>query len=821
MTLVALVAAWIAGLVIGLEADVPISAIALFSLAALALGGILWHRGLAPWPALLILVTLMGLIRAELSEGEGFLRPSDGLQTVVVRGAVASDPELSSPGVEFRLTVDAVDRGEGWEEDQGKMLVFARPTREMVRSREEPYFRYGDELELTGRLEEPPRLGDFDFGAYLAAQGIHSVMSFPQDIQQIGEGGGNPLLGRVYDIRREVAKGIDTALPEPQASLAQALLLGLRGRLSQDVKDDFRSTGTSHLLAISGLHVGILLALTLGASAWVLGRRRQVYLLLPLGAIWVYALLSGFSPPVERAAIMGSVYLLALAIGRPRSSLPALALAAGVMAGLSPGVLKQVSFQLSFTAVAGIALLSTAGSPWWDALSGAAPEQRGVWSRLIRALVMAVAVSVVATLATLPLITFYFHRIPTVGIPATVLALPALPLLLITSGAAAVVGMIHSGAGEVLGWVAWVPLEYLIRLVQLFAQVPGSTFSVPAFSGVLVWAYYGAFALLILIPQSTGALGSLFRRLTKGRTRWVSVGKSAFGSIPFPASVYIGSAAVLAILAALLWHQAIAGSDERLHVHFLDVGQGDAVLVVTPQGRQVLVDGGPDPIGAARAVGHRLSFWDRDLDLVDLTHPDEDHFRGLAEILDRYRVDVVLESGMDSQNPLYLEWRKAVETEGARRVTATQGQKIELGGSISLEVVNPGPHLMVGTNSDSNNNGVVIRLVYGRVSFLLTADIEAEAEERLLREGLPLQSTVLKVPHHGSRTSTTSGFLAAVAPVVAVTSAGADNPFGHPHAEVTARLESAIGEGRSYLTAEHGDVELITDGRRLWVKTER
>ena len=256
-------------------------------------------------------------------------------------------------------------------------------------------------------------------------------------------------------------------------------------------------------------------------------------------------------------------------------------------------------------------------------------------------------------------------------------------------------------------------------------------------------------------------------------------------------------------------------------MHFLDVGQGDSALIVTPEGRQVLVDGGPGGMGAAQAVGDRMPFWDRDLDMVVLTHPDEDHFRGLVEVLRRYGVDNVLESGRVSENPLYLEWEKALEGRKSRPIAAFQGQSLVLDSNVLLEVLNPPPQAISGTGSNSNNNGVVLRLTYGRVSFLLTADIEGEAESRLLQGGLPLQSSVLKVPHHGSKTSTTPPFLSAVSPLAAVISSGADNRFAHPHPEVTDRLAAMPGGARTYLTADRGDIEFITDGERLWVRTER
>ena len=594
----------------------------------------------------------------------------------------------------------------------------------------------------------------------------------------------------------------------------------MRGPLAEDVTEEFRSTGTSHLLAISGLHVGIVLAISLGAGAWLMGRRRQLYLLLPLGSIWLYALLSGLSASVERPAIMGSIYLLAITLGRPKSILPALAVTAAVMVGLNPEALQDVSFQLSFTAVAGIAMLTTY-QPVWDRIPGLSTGGAG-WRRVLgRVLVLSLAISVAATLATLPLIAFNFQRIPTLGILATVLALPVLPFLLLTSVLAAAAGVVDAQLGQVVGWLAWVPLEYVLKLVHFFSRVPSSTISVPAFSGVLVWAYYGVFALVLLRPRDPGRLWGIARRLAVRGPREFAAEAGITTRLRLPVGIWLVSVAALSVVSATLWFFVVTGHDGRLHVYFLDVGQGDSVLIVTPEGRQVLVDGGPGPLGAARAVGSKTSLWDRDLDMVVLTHPDEDHFRGLVEVLERYAVDFVLQGSGVSENPLYLEWEKAVEGEETRRVTAVQGQAISLGGATWIYVLNPPEVPVRATGSDKNNNAIVLRLVHGKVSFLLTADIEARAEELLLREGLSLRSSVLKVAHHGSKTSTTPRFLAAVSPAAAVISAGADNCYGHPYAGVTRRLQSMPGGDRTYLTSERGDIEFITDGKRLWVRTAR
>ena len=257
------------------------------------------------------------------------------------------------------------------------------------------------------------------------------------------------------------------------------------------------------------------------------------------------------------------------------------------MAGIEPQVLKQVSFQLSFTAVAGIALLTTSRWAMWDQLTAGG----GAWWRpFVRGLAITAAISAVATLATLPLVAFYFQRVPTVGIPATILSLPAIPFVLVTSAASAIAGMASSGAGQVLGWAAWVPLEYIIRLVDLISRVPGSTISVPAFSGSLVWAYYGVFALIILRPAGPRGLWERFRGRAATLQEQARGGATPLERLRFPLVTSLVAIIGLAVLTSFFWYYLVTGPDGKLHVHFLDIGQGDSTFIVTPEGRQVLVD---------------------------------------------------------------------------------------------------------------------------------------------------------------------------------------------------------------------------------------
>ncbi len=276
--------------------------------------------------------------------------------------------------------------------------------------------------------------------------------------------------------------------------------------------------------------------------------------------------------------------------------------------------------------------------------------------------------------------------------------------------------------------------------------------------------------------------------------------------------------ATLAFVAALIWLALRGLPDGKLHVYFLDVGQGDAILIQAPDGRQILVDGGPSPTALLNELGALLPFWDRSLDLVVLTHPDGDHITGLIPLLDRYQVAQVLDTHLSDAAPLAEAWRTGLAHRHVPRAIAERGMRIPLG-QAQLTVLHPGPRPLRGTASDDNNNAIVLRLEYGQTSLLLTGDAEVEAEAELLKAGLPLRADLLKVGHHGSKGSTSAQFVAGVAPRWAVIPVGAENTFGHPHPDVLKRLAAAQAE--IFRTDQNGRIEAISDGRTLQVKPLR
>ena len=817
MVLLGHAVSFVAGVFLADLLHASVLAATLLVVSAVSLSLLLTTARRSAMPGLLLLALAAGALRVALAtpDDASELAKYHGVGDVALQGVVVSDPEAVGQATRFRLRTDTITAGAESAEASGDVLVTIRPTFELVALRDRPFVRHGDRLQLAGTVQAPPDLEEFDYAAFLARQGIGSVMSFP-DPALVGEGEGLAFYRWLYDLRRRLAESVSVAIPEPQASLGKALLLGLRNDLPDDLVETFRRTGTSHLLAISGLHVSILLGLSLAASAAMFGRRGQRYLLAPLALIWLYVLIAGMSPSAARAAIMGSVYLLALAVGRPRSVLPALGLAAALMVALNPDVLWRVSFQLSFAAMAGIAVLADPiSSNLRSAVTRKTTNESNGERFLIALPIDATAMTVAATLATLPLAALYFERVSLVGIPATALTLPVLPAVLVSQGAAAAVGLVSEALATPLGWVAWAPTAYMTGVVGLLARLPAAAIETGPVAPLLVWAYYIPFAIVYLAPDRwLGTVGRLASTLSRLRAP-VRTETSYGGWLSWWLMAPAASLALLALAAAT------SLPSRELHVVFADVGQGDTALITTPGGARILVDGGPDPLGASRLLGSNMNPWERSIDLVVLTHPHADHATGLVDVLHRYRVDRVLEHRIEYSSPDYAAWDEAVREEDAQVIAARAGQVFAFNDGVVLEVLGPPERLLAGTASDIDNASVVLRVMYGNVSFLLASDIFAEAEVALTTANAPLDSDILKVPHHGSRSSSSRVFLDRVSPIAAVISAGADNRHGHPHPETMEALREHVSEDAIFLTSQHGNVEFVTDGERLRVVTER
>ena len=707
--------------------------------------------------------------------------------TVNIKGIVVDEPDIRDRFVNLRIEVQSITLPDGEETAVEGLLL--------VQAFRYPEILYGDEVILNGRLSTPPEDGDFNYRTYLAQQGIHSLMTFPE-IVVMRSNAASPWRAQILGVKKLARQAINQAIVDPQASLLIGILLGDDNGLPETLAEDFRKTGMTHIIAISGFNITLLI--------WVLLAIGRPFLSLKGTAVfalaWVilYAILVGGDPPVVRATILGGFYLFSAHwLGRPTFAIASLLWAAFFITVAEPLALWDVGFQLSFSATLSLMIFAKPLTAWVNNRIRLQFE-REIAEKMMGIVTESILVTVAAQLLALPLIMVHFGELSLVSLLANALILPAQPGVMLWGGLATVVGMISPQLGMILGWVAWLFLSYTIGMVRLLATVPWA-------SVALELSWQGTIVIYLLIASVSWVLFQP-KKKRQQLLAWLRI-----NGVQRVAS----GTAVLATLVLFNWGAAQA--DGRLHLYFLNVGQGDATLIVTPSGRHILVDGGFYPSILNAELGDHLPFWNKRLDLMVATHPDADHVSGLVEVFAKYRVAQLITDGSEKgETAVYDAVLEAAEAEKAEIRTAVAGERIVIGDGVILQILHPNE---TRNDENRNENSVSMRLTYGDFSYLFTGDAEVFAERAMLQSGLPLQATVLKAGHHGSRTSSTRLFLEAVQPRIMIVSAGANNQFGHPHPEVLER--AALMRTAVLRTDQLGTIELITDGEQLWWLSHR
>lgn len=728
---------------------------------------------------------------------------------VTVSAIIDQEVALRDSSQQLYLACQQITAGGRTSTARGKLLVFADRY---------PEFVYGDELLLTGRLVNPSVFTsptnegvEFDYAAYLASQNIFSVMYYPQ-IRIVSGADGNSLLAGIYNLKHKLASNLERVLPEPNSSLACGVLLGQRQKIPQYVQDNFSRTGVFHLLAISGLHLGIIAAMALNLGRMVFGRRGYVYIFLALGVIWLYAVIAGSGAPVVRAAIMASIFLIAELLGRQKNMLPALALAAAIMVAIKPRIITTVSFQMSFSAMIGIILLYPAFKATGSKLVARLVGQKGRMRIIGRNVTDGLAVGMAATIFVLPLTLHYFGVFAPLGPLVTLILMVVLVPVIVTSGLTAVLGFFFPAGAMVSGWLCRAFTDYMLLVTEWFSD------SVPVYSENTDLHHFWVVAFYMVILAGYWSIKIWRRRKNR-------MGFSALpGGLPTQSGFISASTALRLLLGALcVLMMAVplaCRQDERMKVSFLDVGQGDAVLI--SQGNtQVLIDGGPSPQVLMERLAGKIPFFDRDIELVILTHPHSDHINGLLEVLSRYNVGQIVHPGVGDglegyESQAYQRWLEVIENRQIPVTEAREGMSFSLGEAV-FNILNPGPEFYRNTVSDIDNSCVVIELETGDFNFLLTGDLMWQGELEMVMERKLNPVNILKVAHHGSSTSSSREFLSVARPDMGIICVG-ENNFGHPDDKVIERISTYSGEKTVLRTDEYGGITFLTDGDLLWLE---
>ena len=802
--LVLVVTAWIAGLLLAHHwlAPLGVGPLSLVVLSFLSLAAIiLWRQDRSMrLSGACALALLLGALRYQGAlpnlDDAGIVAHYNDSGWATLEGIVHGYPDARDTWTNLRLEAEQLEIEGIGQPVQGTVLV---------RAPRFPEHHYGDRLRVSGLLQTPPEFEGFSYRDYLARQGVYSFINWPQ-IDEIESGQGNPLWAAVYSAKDCARDAIGRLVPDPEASLLQGILLGIESGIPPDLYDKYNATGTSHIIVISGSNITFVATLFALTFSRILGKRRAYWF--TIVGITLYVLLVGADAAVVRAGVMGGLFVTALYLGRRSTAYVSLFASAFVLTLINPLALWDAGFQLSFAATLGLILFAPGIERLFEqGLTRFVSEDRARWG--LRFLNDALILTLAAQVLTIPLVVYHFGRLSLVAPLANLLILPVQPPIMSLGAAAAFTGALAFAGplpfleplARALAWVPWLCLAYTNAIVRWMARWPFASLEISR-------ANTGWFLVAYMVI--TVAVWTWSRRRGTVRRFWASLTQRR-------SSAYLlGGALVITLLA---WIAVLQLPDGKLHVAFLDVGQGDAILITTPRGAQILVDGGPSPSTLTSALGREMPFWDRSLDLVVMSHPDADHITGLTEVLDRYHVDGWLDNGLPDDDILYTACRKLLTEADVPRQVVRAGDLLQLETGIVLEVLHPPPDLMAGSEFDSNNNSLVLRLVWDRASFLLTGDIEAEAEQYLVQSGQALSASVLKVAHHGSGGSSTESFLAAADPSYAVISVGVDNRFGHPHKAVLERLDQ-LGKVTTLRTDEQGTIEFVTNGQQMWCRTE-
>ncbi len=786
MTIIYLGIAWLVGIALGAALDLPLWSWLISGFAAFLLA--LAFRRQRPALYLLLLgVLLLGAARLTFASrpiNETHVANFNGTGEVVLTGLVVEEPDIRDRYQRLSLEAEKIELPDGSSQEVEGLIL--------LETGRYPIIRYGVRLQVTGELENPPADPEFDWRGILARRGIHSRVSYPR-ISQLATGAGNPVKQIIYEIKDRGRQTIQGFLPDPQAALLTGILLGDDSGMSTETARQFRVTGLTHIIAISGFNIAILAGILLAISRPFLGYRWSAWFVLV--GIALYTVLVGAEAAVVRAAIMaGLVIIAARLLGRPTFVPAALFLAAICMTAINPFILWNIGFQLSFAATLALMFYVGPVSRWTEEKLGSRMGQPKA-RQITRVLAEMLFATLAATILTLPIILYHFGQLSLVSPLANLFVLPAQPGVMIWGGLATLSGMIFPALGQLLAWVAWIFLTYTIGMVRFFAAFPAASVPVtisPA--GVLL--FYAAIMGLTWFALSPAE---------KRAVRMDQYGKKAPQRAAF---------AGLAIAAILVVTWLFSQPDGDLHVYFLDVGQGDAIFIQTPSGRQILIDGGAYPTVLNDHLGRIIPFWDRDIDLIIATHPDADHIAALPGLFDHYQVGRLITNGqtVDEQSALALLTAAAENETAVHQVTA--GEVIAIEDGLRVEILNPAAGFQAQIKDHDNDRSVALRLTYSDFSLLLTGDAGDMAEKKMMVDGHPLSAVVYKAGHHGAKSSSSTEFLEAVRPQFVVISVGEENQYGHPHEEVLQRVHDV---GAAVLrTDELGTIELISDGQEMW-----
>lgn len=679
--------------------------------------------------------------------------------------------------ISFKVKVSQIERGDFSIRTQGLILVNTYL--------DDCPYEYGDVLKIKGKLEKPAgqkNFGEFDYELYLARKKIFTYINIWQekDIQKIGEDDSNFLVSFSLSARDKIKEITKQTLLPPYNYLLIGMLLGEKSFIPPHLKEVFAEAGIMHILAVSGLHVGII-AMALLALLSMLKLPKKLKLFSLILILITYASITGFRPSVLRATIMFVLLIGGKLINRSRNLNISLFFAAFLILLLNPLTLYDAGFLLSFIVTFSIINLS--------------PVLQGLFSKIVVWIKNPLAVSTAAWIGIFPLSAYFFSKVSIISIISNIFIIPLTGIAVILGFVTFFIGMMSISLAGIIAKINYLVLNLITLIAKSFSSIPFAFIYVAQPAVMVIILYYLTVFLIIEIFYK--------------KTLSLKIMKKTV--------LIVLSVTFLIIIVQLFY------PTDNLKVNFINVGEGDCILIEAPNNVNILIDGGGTPqsdfdVGSKVVIPYLRRKGINKIDLLILTHPHLDHLEGLLPVLKEFKVDMVLDSGLTCDSSEYKEFISLILKKGIPYHKAKAGDNLIFSNNLEIFLLNPLYDSDFYEESDFNNASIVVKLFYKNADFLFTGDIEDAAEKKLLAWDNILKSDILKVGHHGSSTSTNLEFLDKVDPSIAVITVG-KNRFGHPSQKIIERLEDK--NIQIYRTDEDGTVIIRTNGQEYWIRTLR
>ncbi len=808
---------------------------------------------------------------------EGYVSSGDPVE---LTGVVQGEPEPAPQSFYLTIKTERMNFRGTDRRVSGTILLLARvPNEEITQEYERLELHHGARIRIMttlAREDDFRNPGVMPFTEYLEREGYDATgtIKSPLLVERLDDEKVFVPLAWVYSWRAHLQREFSKIFSPETSGVLDAALLGNPHNISAGAATRFRSGGTFHILVISGLQIAFIAGMVFLLARRII-RRKIFQFVLAAVFLWAYTVAVGAEPSVARAALMFTIAAFAPVVARQSNSLNTIAAAALALLVWNTANLFDPSFQLTFLSVLAIVCLAvpllgimqrvggwrpTMVTPyppdcpsWFRKLSEvlywserdwkaeiaasnisyrlykaplAANLERWRIQRLLRFAFAAVVISASVQIVLLPALILYFHRVSIASLGLNIFVGFLMAVLAFAALAAVMVAQLSVALASPLVFIAEKTNWLMIHSVDPFARVGFASFRLPHYHGAARVIYVVYFFLVVGLVLVSRRWDPLRLNVRASRRNF------------FLRPIGILSILVVLTMTVLIAHpfSAIA-ADGKLHIDFLDVGQGDSALITTAEGTTFLIDGGGRPSinwknstaddddeefqRDARSIGERVVseyLWSRGLASVDYvvaTHADADHIDGLNDVMRNFHVRGAIVARTPGDDPEFQEFAQTAQETGVPIETISAGDVMRIG-NVAFEVLWPPPAPDAQAPS-RNNDPIVLRLRAGERAFLFTGDIEKEAEVAMLKARADLRSDVVKVPHHGSRTSSTAPFVMATRMPLAIISVGRTSIFGHPNKEVVERWR---GNGAQVMTTgEKGTISVVTDGREIKLST--